>query len=129
VLAGLHLYWSVGGRWPGHDEESLARMVVGGPPGMRMPGMTACLVVSVLLVAGAVVVLGAAGVLPLPIALMRPAAYVLIGVFLLRGVGGLFDGLFRPATHGSSYARLNLMLYSPLCVTLGVIAWLCTRAP
>ena len=38
ALAGLHLYWGLGGRWPGHDEVSLVERIVGRTRGMRAPG-------------------------------------------------------------------------------------------
>ncbi|MEW5854033.1 MAG: DUF3995 domain-containing protein, partial [Myxococcota bacterium] len=49
LVAALHVYWAAGGKWPGTDDESLARTVVGGPPGMRAPGPAACLAVALVL--------------------------------------------------------------------------------
>jgi hypothetical protein len=41
ALAGIHLYWGFGGRWPGHDETSMVEHVVGRTRGMRAPGLWA----------------------------------------------------------------------------------------
>lgn len=29
LVALLHLFWAVGGKWPGKDDESLAKAVIG----------------------------------------------------------------------------------------------------
>ena len=49
AIAGLHLYWGIGGFWPGHDAASLVDMVVGARPGTPVPPFWACLVVAVCL--------------------------------------------------------------------------------
>ncbi len=49
ALAGLHVYWGNGGLWPGTDETSLARMVVGAPAIQSMPSQSASYTVGFLL--------------------------------------------------------------------------------
>lgn len=122
VLAGLHAYWACGGLWPGTDRDSLNRLVVGGPQGMRGPGPIATWVVVAVLVGAASTVLGGAGVVesPIPRAWLRSAALAGAVVLLLRGLGGFFDTALRPATRGSPFARLNVRLYSPLCLILAL---------
>ncbi len=122
AIAALHGYWAMGGFWPGHDPESLARTVVGGQPGMRFPGPSACWAVAAVLVAGAVVVLAAGGVLalPVPAPIARGAAGVGALALLLRGLEGFVDERLRPDTAGSPFARLNVRLYSPLCLALAI---------
>jgi hypothetical protein len=128
MLAALHVYWAFGGMWPGQDGESLARMVVGGPAGLEMPSRAACLSVSVALLIGAGAVLTAGGLLPpvIDIELVRMLAWVYAGAFTLRGVVGFFDARLRPATRKSRFERLNLTVYSPLC--LGLAASIATAA-
>ena len=123
AIAALHAYWALGGIWPGQDKESLARTVVGGRP---MPGPSATWVVAALLLAAALTVLAAGGLvaLPLPHRLLRGAALLATGLLWLRGLVGFFDFRIRPATVGSPFARLNLYLYSPLCLVLGLLTYL-----
>ncbi len=123
AIAALHAYWALGGFWPGRDAESLARLVVGGPPGMRFPGRVATWAVVAVLAGGAAVVLAAAGVMavPAPPALVRGAALLGAAVLLIRGLEGLVDVRLRPDTVGSPFARLNVILYSPLCLLLALL--------
>jgi hypothetical protein len=123
AIAALHGYWALGGVWPGDDPESLARTVVGGPPGMRMPGAAACWAVAVALVGAVAVALGAAGILamPLPRWLVRGAALLGAGVLVLRGLVGFADLRLRPDTAGSPFVRLNRWIYSPLCLALAAL--------
>lgn len=123
AIALLHVAWALGVRWPGTDRESLARTVVGGPPGMRMQGPVACLAVAVLLGLAAFLVLAAAGVVPAPLppTLVRIGAWGATAVLGVRGAGGFFDTRLRPAIRGSRYARLNVVLYSPLCLALAAL--------
>jgi hypothetical protein len=125
VLALLHVYWAVGGKWPGRDSEELARLVVGGPIGLRMPSAGACLAVALLLVAAAAFVLAAQGILalPLPLALARVATFGVAGVLTARGLAGFFETRLRPVIAGTPYARLNVIAYSPLALALGLAAF------
>jgi hypothetical protein len=123
ALAGLHVYWGFGGRWPGTDEETLVAKVVGTPAGTRMPGPLACLGVAALLVAAAVLVLSARRLLEtgFPSVLTTGGAWAVAGVMLLRGVGGFFHTVIRPETRGTPFAKLNRVLYSPLCLALSAL--------
>ncbi len=123
AIAALHAYWALGGYWPGRDAESLARMVVGGRPGMRFPGRAATWAVAAVLAGGAMVVLAAAGIVatPAPRSLSRCAALVGAVVLLVRGLEGFVDVRFRPSTAGSPFARLNVILYSPVCLVLALL--------
>ena len=128
ALAALHLYWAVGGRWPGSDAESLARTVIGGPPGMKMAPPAACIVVAVLLTSAGLLVLAAGDLvaLPLPANALRVLVLCVAGVMRLRGLVGFVDERLRPAIRGSRYARLNKRFYSPLCLGLGTLVLLAT---
>lgn len=123
AIAALHAYWAAGGFWPGRDAESLARIVVGGGPGMRFPGAAATWAVVAVLAVAAAIVLGAAGVvaLPVPAWVVRGAAVVAALVLLARGLEGFVDVRVRPETAGSPFERLNVRLYSPLCLVLSVL--------
>jgi hypothetical protein len=125
TLAVLHLYWAFGGMWPGRDGEELARLVVGGPIGLRMPSAAACVAVAVVLFVAAGLVLAAQGLLALPISMAwaRVATFGVAGVLSVRGLGGFFETRLRPVILGTPYARLNVIAYSPLSLALGLSAF------
>lgn len=129
VIAALHAYWAAGGFWPGRDAESLARTVVGGSPGTRFPGRAATWAVSAVLLVGAAVVLSAAGVvaLPGPAWPARAAALAGAAVLVVRGLVGFVEARLRPDSVGSPYARLNVTVYSPLCLFLALLVGLAVR--
>lgn len=130
IIAALHVYWGLGGFWPATDSQSLARTVVGGPAGMQSPPAWACFGVGLVLAVAASLVLAFVGVfaLPLPAAWLRWGMVALAAVFLLRGVGGYFMERWRPSMAGSPFVRLNKLIYSPLCLVLGVLAWALVRS-
>lgn len=117
ALAVLHLAWAGGSAWPGRDEEHLARMVVGGPAGIRMPPRLASIAVATLLTVAAALVIG----LPLSPDLLRIGRYGVAVVLGLRGIYGLVERNVRPSIRGSRYERLNLVFYSPLCIALAAL--------
>jgi hypothetical protein len=129
AIAGLHAYWALGGFWPGRDADSLARTVVGGRPGMRGPGPAATWAVVIVLLGAAVTALAAGGLvaLPIPGAWVHGAARLGALVLLLRGLEGFVDARLRPDTVGSPFARLNVVLYSPLCLALSLLTWAAAR--
>lgn len=122
ALAALHGWWALGGVWPGTDADSLHRMVVGGPRGMRGPGPGATWLVAAALVVAAATVLDGAGLvqLPVPRGWSRLAGLAGAAVLALRGLEGFVDTRLRPRTVGSPFARLNVRLYSPLCLLLAL---------
>ncbi|HEY8380744.1 MAG TPA: DUF3995 domain-containing protein [Microvirga sp.] len=42
ALSSLHIYWGLGGRWPGSDEASFVEHVVGRTNAMKAPPPLAC---------------------------------------------------------------------------------------
>jgi hypothetical protein len=120
VTAAFHVYWAFGGLWPGHDELSLARTVVGdkGITGMPARGLT--LVVAIMIVVAGLVALMQVSVLPeaLPPALQRAAIIVLALIFLLRGAVS-FTSLPRRMQAEEPFATLDRRIYGPLCLALG----------
>ncbi|WP_152544945.1 DUF3995 domain-containing protein [Deinococcus phoenicis] len=119
ALSGLHVYWGLGGVWPGHDPRSLACLVVGGAEDGRLPTPLACfgVAVALLLAAAALHFAAAGGAFG---GLARVAAFGVAGVFLLRGALGY---VLPALTHtGKAFDRLNRLIYSPLCLVLGGLA-------
>ena len=118
ALAALHLYWAVGGRW-GAEAAVPERS---GKPLFR-PGPAACVVVAALLLCAAVVVWSK------PSGWSRsfmPHGWSTVGtlgvalVFIVRAVGDFrWVGFFKKE-RTTRFARLDTVLYSPLCLILGI---------
>lgn len=128
AVALFHIFWGVGGVWPGRDKDDLVRKVMGGPPDMTRPGtpyswLMACLAVAVLSATIAIFALILGGVVfskqPEHLHGVRMLARVAGAVLALRGVAGFFEARLRPAIRGGPYARLNVRYYSPLFLLLG----------
>lgn len=121
ALSALHVYWGLGGRWPGTDDGSLASKVYGASS-TKMPSPAACFVVAALLAAAALIVLSASGfIVQLP--LVHVGSWVIAVVFFARGFFGFFDRFLRPKTRGTDFERLNLVFYSPLCLALCALTY------
>jgi Protein of unknown function (DUF3995) len=122
VIAALHVYWGVGGHWPGRDAASLARTVAGFKNIAAMPPPAACFVVAGALVAAAVWPLMMSGriAMGLPNALLVVGSLVLTMVFLARGVAAYLPA-WRQLTPEQPFARLDRQLYGPLCLILGCL--------
>jgi hypothetical protein len=132
ALSLLHGYWGLGGVWPGTDAASLARTVVGVRSG-RMPGLVPSLFVAACLFAVAAFIAWRAGWFPslgLPHWLWSAGYFGATLVFAARGLAGFLPAVFRYA-EGTPFARLNLIIYSPLCLAIAagmIVLWL-TRRP
>ena len=118
ALAGLHVYWGLGGLWPGRTSADLVARVVGlrrGP----MPGFWACLAVALALSSAAYIVAVRQGAprLGLPEALWTLAYWGAGAVFLLRGIAGYAPGVFSYAI-GTPFYDLNRYYYAPLCLAI-----------
>ena len=120
ALSVLHVYWAVGGVWPGSDEASCARTVIGFPGVDRMPSPASALSVAGLLGIAAVLaaMLANTPVLP-PAARFLPVSGVAASVvFLARGLAG-YTPAWRRLTPELPFARLDRRHYSPLCLAIG----------
>lgn len=123
LLAAVHLYWGLGGRWPGHDETSMVEHVVGRTRGMKAPGLVASAAVALALAIGGGLVLASAFP-PTPLEpWLQAARWVLFLVFAGRGLATYVPPVFRYA-EGTPFWRLNRRAYGPLClaIALGILA-------
>lgn len=79
-------------------------------------------IVAAILAGAALIVLAGAGLLPSPVprGLLRSAGLIGAGLLVLRGLEGFVDTRLRPETVGGEFARLNVRLYSPLCLVLAL---------
>jgi hypothetical protein len=120
ALAGVHVYWGLGGVWPGHDRVTLARTVAGFGGIEQPPPPVACFVVAAALVIAAVWPLLLTGrlVAELPSTLLTLGGLALTLVFLGRGLAAYLPA-WRRLTPELPFAQLDQRLYGPLCLTLG----------
>ena len=122
AVAILHVYWGFGGRWPGHDERSLVDTIVGVTPDGRMPSRASCLSITCLLFVAAFLPFAAHNLVPNPLPdVALTGSWVVTVVFAVRGIGGYLEHRIRPATVDLPYHRLNLRIYSPLCLLLALL--------
>ncbi|GAB2967863.1 DUF3995 domain-containing protein [Saccharothrix stipae] len=115
VLVGaLHVLW-IFSPWPLRSREEYARLVVDVPP-ERLPSAGLTLVVALALGLAAYLVIGRADLVGVPGPSWLPVAGTagVAAVFLLRGAGGFVVSSRR----STEFARLDLRVYSPLCVVL-----------
>ena len=118
ALAGLHVYWGLGGLWPGRTEADLVARVVGlrrGP----MPGLWACLAVALALSSAAYIVAVRQGAprLGLPEVLWTLGYWSVGTVFLLRGVAAYAPRVFSYAIDTPFY-DINRYYYARLCLAI-----------
>lgn len=120
IVSVFHVYWAFGGKWPGHDEISLARAVVGSQGITAMPGRGPTLAVALLIFCAGVVALMQADVVPalLPPMMRSVAVVFLAALFLVRGIVS-FTPQFRRSQSEEPFATLDRRLYGPLCLALG----------
>lgn len=127
AIAALHAYWGVGGRWPGHDDLSLARAVAGFRGIRAMPSPAACFAVAATLVAAALWVLLVSGRIAssVPHVLLSAAGLILSLVFVARGAAAYLPA-WRRLTPEQPFARLDQSVYGPLCLIIGLAAAIVT---
>lgn len=121
ALSAIHLYWGLGGRWPGHDEASMVEHVVGRTRGMRAPGLPASTGVALALAAGGALVAATLTTTPWD-GWLKAARWALFAVFAGRGLATYAPPVFRYA-EGTPFATLNRRAYGPLClaIALGIL--------
>jgi hypothetical protein len=120
LVTALHVYWGIGGVWPGRDAASCARAVVGFRGVDEMPSPFAAFAVAACLALATLWPMALQGIFATPFAPDGLAATaVMIGlVFLGRGILG-FTPWWRRLAPEQPFARLDTRLYSPLCLLVG----------
>lgn len=114
LIGALHVAWLFS-PWPFRSREELARRAVGVPVD-KLPPRGLTFAVAVLLGLAGYLVVGRADLVGTP----GPSWVPVVGtagvaaVLLLRGVGGLVVSYQR----STDFARMDLLLYSPLCLVL-----------
>lgn len=120
LVTAAHVYWGIGGIWPGHDQASCARAVVGFRGVQVMPSPLACFSVAACLALATLwpVALEGAFATPFDKVGLATVAFMLGLVFLGRGVAG-FTPWWRRLAPEEPFARLDKRYYSPLSLLIG----------
>jgi len=118
ALAGLHVYWALGGTWA----KSATLPTIGGRRTIH-PSRFITFVVAGLLVLGAATISGRAGLFATGswAPLFEFGAWLLFVAFLLRTIGNLRTFGFFKTVHGSTFSFWDTRLYTPLCAVLAVL--------
>jgi hypothetical protein len=116
-LALIHVYWALGGS--GGKVAALPH--INGEPAFR-PSSGGTLLVALALLLCALLVTSVSGLLPLPVPrpLLTWPTYGLSFGLLLRAVGDFRLVGFFKRVRGSRFARLDTLVFSPLCLALSV---------
>ena len=120
ALGGLHAAWALGWRWPGGSDQALAERVLSRSERDRLgsgqlPPVPLTWSVAAALLAGAGIV-RAAGT-GTRSATLRGAAWTASVVLVGRGAVSVASNL--SGGPDDTYQRLDLAIYSPLCLALG----------
>lgn len=127
AVAALHGVWAAGWHFPGGSEEQLARRVLSSSSTAMPPGWMSWSVAGALGASAAAISATARGAGGRPV---RLVTWATAGVLAARGVLGPVSDAF---TGLGTYERLDLAIYSPLCLTLAAgaatVAWRAGRRP
>ncbi|TAN02683.1 MAG: DUF3995 domain-containing protein [Rhizobiaceae bacterium] len=120
LMTALHVYWGLGGVWPGRDSASCADTVVGFEGVDEMPSPLACFAVAACLLLATLwpMAVASAFATPFPPAGLAVVALCIALFFFGRGVVG-FTPRWRRLTPKKPFAELDVKIYSPLCLLLG----------
>lgn len=122
----LHAYWATGQIWPAHDKLSLVRAVLNSNntrawrPANLLP-LASLLVCGALLVLARVHALGVLGQL-MPDSLLQLGIVGVATGLLARGVAGIGWALGLSPAKSTLFYRLNLLVYTPVCLLLFIAA-------
>lgn len=127
VADGLvHAYWATGRIWPARDRLSLAQAVLNinkarsFRPAVLVP-LVFLLFCGALIALARVHYLGIPGQL-IPSPLLQFGILVIATGLLLRGLAGIVWALRLAASRSELFYKLNLIVYTPVCLALFVAA-------
>ena len=124
----IHAYWTTGAIWPAHDASSLSRAVLNTEISFKptVVGPLACLLLLGSLTAMARVHrLGEIG-RRVPDRAAQGGMLLIAAGLLARGAAGI--GMAVLGEPGTTFHRLNIVLYTPACLALFVAALAASRA-
>ncbi|MVT08748.1 DUF3995 domain-containing protein [Chitinophaga tropicalis] len=117
-LALLHFYWAFGGTFGMHAV--IPTDSSGGK--LFMPGKIATITVALGLLAFAAINIGYAGWIEtgLERGIIRYAMWCIVAIFTLRTIGDFRYVGFSKRLKGSTFAKMDTLYYSPLCLMLAI---------
>jgi len=119
VIAGLHVAWGFGLRWPARDERSLVALVIGATDHTRMPSMAQCLLAAAAIFAAGLVALALVRVVPVPADLASVAGALAAVIFAGRGAAAYVPA-WRQRFSQQPFAAMDRTYYGPLCLLLAL---------
>lgn len=121
VLGLWHLYWALGGSLA----KDIAIPEINNIPAF-VPSATATLVVGVFLLSFALLVAATAGFVAAPLSgrVLSWLCFALALALFARAIGEFRLVGFFKRVRGSRFARLDTLVYSPLCLLLALIVFL-----
>ena len=121
ILSLFHLYWAAGGRFGG----TAAIPTVGGKR-LLSPSPLGTILVAAALFSAMLVVLGRLKMWGafVPRWVFYSGTWIISLLFLLRTIGDFrYVGFFKSVTD-TNFARWDTILFSPLCLFIGIVAFL-----
>lgn len=120
LITTLHVYWGIGGIWPGIDSASCARAVCGFRGMDAMPAPTTCFAMAACLALATLWPQALMGVFatPFPPIGLAMTAFFIGLAFAARGIAG-FTPAWRRLTPEQPFATNDMRYFSPLCLLIG----------
>jgi hypothetical protein len=121
ILVFFHLYWAAGGRFG-----SGAAIPTSGSERLLNPSSFGTIFIAAALFAAMLVVLGRLKIWGafVPGWIFYSGTWVISLLFLLRTIGDFrYVGFFKSVS-GTEFARWDTILFSPLCLFIGIVAFL-----
>ena len=121
LITTLHVYWGIGGIWPGTDAASCARAVNGFRGIDEMPAPAACFAVAACLGLATLWPPALMGVFatPFPAQGLAATAFMIGLVFFGRGIAG-YTPAWRRLTPKQPFATNDVRYFSPLSLLIGI---------
>lgn len=123
-LSLIHIYWGLGGLWPGKNKQELIDLVFG--KGNQFPSAFSCFFVAVFLILFSI--LPIVWIYRVPFLIhpqmtngIRYIMYFVAIVFTLRGVIGYLP--FVTKHWKPIFVYYTKRIYNPLCLFLGLVFW------
>lgn len=117
----IHAYWMTGRTWPARDVRTLSQMVLNADVPFTVPVLAPLVLI---LLGGAGAVLAQAGLVDAWLPSWLPGWVPTLGALaavvgtLLRGGAGIVWAFGIGARRDSTFYRLNLIAYTPMCLLL-----------
>ena len=123
VLAGIHMYWGLGGKWALDDAYPTKE---DGTSLSKVPGVVASFIVATgLFVFGLFYLINGQIIsIVLPSYLSAYGYWIIAFIFFLRAVGDFkYVGMFKKIKK-TSFAKKDTKIYTPLCIFISCLTFL-----